>query len=550
MKNVFLGLLSFAFLGLNAQNTVGLLSVKPNSVQDGYTLIYPHNQSNVYLIDNCGEIAHVWTDNQYVPGNSAEISQDGKLYRAIRENTSTQHFHFVGGAGEGFEIKDWNNNVLWRWFYSDSLVRAHHDFTVMPNGNILAIAWEKLDSLQAIAEGRDPNFMAHPELWPEQIVEIEPIGTDSAKIVWKWRSIDHVVQDYDSTKANFGVISQNPHKINLNYGSPKDDWLHSNAIDYNPGLDQIVISVPTFNEIWVIDHSTTTSQAASSTGGLAGKGGDLLYRWGNPEAYGRGDSTDQMLYYQHDIHWADLELDNSDPDFNKFVVFNNRVMNAYSHPGIFAPVFDTYDWEYPMNGNTWGPSNFDYEFVHPDTALTFSTGLSSAQKLPNGNMLMVAGRTGYIYEVAPNGTLVFEYRTPLTGGNPVAQGTQLQSNANLTFKAKKYTASYPAFAGKDLSGKGFIELNPDTSYCQNFLSAEILEQSHFNLYPNPGNGRLNLETEANTFSLEIWNTNGQVIRRTENQRQIDISDLPNGMYILRYQDAQTIESRTYIKSNL
>jgi hypothetical protein len=37
--------------------------------------------------------------------------------------------------------------------------------------------------------------------------------------------------------------------------------------------------------LWVIDHQTTTAQAASHTGGRYNKGGDLLYRWGNPQTY-------------------------------------------------------------------------------------------------------------------------------------------------------------------------------------------------------------------------------------------------------------------------
>ena len=81
------------------------------------------------------------------------------------------------------------------------------------------------------------------------------------------------------------------------------DWLHINSVAYNPDLDQIMLSVFEFSEIWIIDHGTTTAEAAGHEGGKYGKGGDLLYRWGNPRAYRAGTVKDQKLFGQHNAHW-------------------------------------------------------------------------------------------------------------------------------------------------------------------------------------------------------------------------------------------------------
>ena len=77
---------------------------------------------------------------------------------------------------------------------------------------------------------------------------------------------------------------------NVGNAAPGADWLHTNAIAYNPQRDEIALSVLGNNEIWIIDHSTTTEEARGSTGGNSGKGGDILYRWGNPIAHRAGFS--------------------------------------------------------------------------------------------------------------------------------------------------------------------------------------------------------------------------------------------------------------------
>ena len=123
-----------------------------------------------------------------------------------------------------------------------------------------------------------------------------PRGPAGGSIVWEWHLWDHLIQDYDPTKDNYGVVGDHPELIDVNYSlapfccpSGNADWTHTNAVDYNEQLDQIMLSVRNFSEIWVLDHSTTTAQAASHSGGRSGKGGDLLYRWGNPAAYRAGD---------------------------------------------------------------------------------------------------------------------------------------------------------------------------------------------------------------------------------------------------------------------
>ena len=95
--------------------------------------------------------------------------------------------------------------------------------------------------------------------------------------------------------------------------------MHVNAVAYNADLDQIALSSPTFSEIWIIDHSTTTEEAAGHTGGNCGMGGDILYRWGNPYVYDRGGPGDQYFFVPHGVNWIDPGL----PGEDNILVFNN-----------------------------------------------------------------------------------------------------------------------------------------------------------------------------------------------------------------------------------
>ena len=121
---------------------------------------------------------------------------------------------------------------------------------------------------------------------------------------------------------------------------------------YNSDLDQIALSCKNMNEVYIIDHSTTTEEAAGHTSGNTGKGGDILYRWGNPQVYKKGLSSDQQLFAQHDVQW----IETGHPDEGKLIVFNNGNGRypAYSSVDIIEPPKDNGSYVLQPNG-TFGP---------------------------------------------------------------------------------------------------------------------------------------------------------------------------------------------------
>lgn len=520
---------------LNAQN-LGLLTLKADKVADGYTMIYPHNQPSVFLINNCGNIVHRWDDAPNSRGgNTAYLLPNGNLVKTKRPAAVANDPIWAGGGGATIEIVDWDNTLLWTYTQNDSIARFHHDIKVMPNGNILAIVWEKMSKDKAISLGRNPDLITQDAIYPDAVYEINPA---TSSVVWSWHVTDHLIQDFDATKPNFGVVADHPELVDFNYDTNNGgaSWMHTNAIDYHPELDQILISSPYFNELWIIDHTTTTAQAASHNGGKSNKGGDLMYRIGNPAAYQNGTAADQDLFFQHNATWIQ-NLPFGHPDAGKILVFNNRKTPTSSAIEKFTTPWNMYDWAYLDADKVFLPLSFENTITHPGPRPFFSGGLSSAQILPNDNILMLSGSSGYITEMTKDNEIIWEYVVPLKNGLPQETNATLNSTENNTFRAYKYPSDYLAFMGKDLSPKGNLELNPDLTLCQRLVSVEDFSNTKTYIYPNPTSEYLWVSGGLKPLNtIVITDQNGRLVKemtKYNGLEPISIADLPKGIYYIR-----------------
>ena len=159
---------------------------------------------------------------------------------------------------------------------------------------------------EAIAAGRNPALVTGPTFFPDHIIEVEQTGPTTGDIVWEWHVWDHLIQDFDNTKANFGDVAAHPELVDINYPATNSaDWNHANSVDHDAENDWIVISANFQDEFWIVDKSTTTAEAAGHIGGDHGQGGDLLYRWGNPESYRAGTGADKQLFRQHGVKFIE-----------------------------------------------------------------------------------------------------------------------------------------------------------------------------------------------------------------------------------------------------
>ena len=543
-------LFSFLFLStfiIQAQesNTVGLISFDDEKAFDGFNLIYPSNQPDVFLLNNCGEIVNVWEGaDGTVPGNSVYLLPNGNLVRTLRPANPAGDPIFAGGGGATVEIVTWDNELLWEFTQNDATARLHHDIAIKENGNILMVVWEFMSEADAIQAGRDPSLIAQGAVWPDKIIEVNM----AKEIVWEWRAQDHLIQDFDSTKDNFGVIADEPGKIDFNYdtNNGSEDWMHVNSLDYHEERGQILISVPQFDEVWIIDNTTTTEEAAGTFGGRANVGGEIFYRWGNDFAYDQAELSERTLFFQHDAQWIDDFLPPSHPDFGKLLAFNNRIGSDFSAVSFFDPGWDMYKWRYGRNSDaTFAPEESFRTITHPNPQSLFSTGLSGAQPLENGNILISSGRQGYAFELTPDNEVVWEYITPFRAGLAVPQGTELQINQNITFRVTRIPANYPAFDGRDLDAIGFIELDPNEDFCDELTPVANVRDIDYNLIisPNPTSGFMTIEYDyAMEADFEIFDLVGRSMMTFKGmgaRKYLDASQLNPGIYFMQINGGET-----------
>ena len=438
----------------------------------GYMLFNPNRSLTTYLVDVEGQVVHTW-ELDLEPGGGAYLLENGHLLRGARE-PDVPVFSGGGQAGRLQEIT-WDGEVVWDFTFASEDHLLHHDVAVMPNGNILAIAWEKKSAREANQAGRLPTLTPEAGLRPDMIVEFEPEAPDGARIVWEWHMWNHTIQDHDRDASNYGNPAEHPELIDINGDQdppemsaeelervrelghvPEDiapdgltsDFMHTNAINYNAVLDQVVMSVPRSNEIRVIDHGTTTEEAAGHTGGRWGRGGDLLYRWGNPGSYGRGEEAASQLGFQHDARWVPQGM----PGAGNLTVFNNRNEDPdgdYSAVFELTPPTDGAGRYLVRETGPFGPAEPVWSYVAPTKADFFSSFISGAHRLANGHTMITAGARGRFFEVTRQGQVVWEYWNPYAGTLPGNQATN--DNPYSVFRATKIAFDHPALAGRNLT---------------------------------------------------------------------------------------------------
>ena len=321
---------------------------------------------------------------------------------------------------------------------------------MLPNGNVLALVWDRVSKEHALGLGRRPELLPDGELWNNLVIELQPdLAGKCAREIWRWSMLDHVIQDFCPERPNYGIVEAHPELYDLNgcpaggklgqrnqllirqqlrAGSPSSsgegsgrssgragekDWLHVNSCSYCPVRDQVLLSLNTQSEVIIVDHSCSTGEAAAHSGGKAGRGGDILWRWGNPRMYRHSTCPNghQQLFSQHSAKFIPPGI----PGEGCILVFNNgRIPDRpwSSVHRLQLPETEPFSGCYVKeDGKAFGPTHFTWTYgpAAGKSGSFYCTHISSCQPLPNGNTLIVQGPQGIIIEVTASGEEVWRY---------------------------------------------------------------------------------------------------------------------------------------------
>ena len=312
-----------------------LLSFLTPNVFEGYTLYTETTPNITYLIDNDYNVINQW-DNECTAASMAYLQPDSTLIYPCRQDDYV--LDGVAAAGGRIIHYDWDGTILWDW-QCDWEYQLHHDIEITPNGNILAVAMEDIDGFR-----------------PDVVLEIEPVGLNDANLVWVWKVSEHMSEELD-----------NPYTFYTHADYNQLDWNHFNAINFNE-YGEILLSSRNWGEIYVIEW---------------GGNNDLLYRWGNPQNYGR--DGEQILITPHGVNQIPIGY----PGEGNIILFNNMNIQGQQEDGSsviieFTPDYETFEGEV-----VW---TFEDDF--------YSAKQSGAFRLPNGNTFISVSEGGEIFEVS------------------------------------------------------------------------------------------------------------------------------------------------------
>ncbi len=390
----------------------GVTLYDPSRAWNGYVL-FGSPDGTSHLIDMNGNEVHAWPFLGFPSELLAPDRAHGEKGHILVQLSSTEPGPWSGiFNNKTFGELDWDGNVVWSWGEQapGGAARQNHDWHRLANGNTLIVS-----SLEQTIPA-----ITNEAITDQVIYEITPVG----EIVWKWTVGDHI-DEFGISQEGFEYLSRFVKQLDAHNGGfitinnmeviGPNRWFAAGDQRFHP--DNLVIDSREGNFIAIIEKAT----------------GKIVWRLGpdfpdsknsphsrlqNPQV---PRSVDQIIG-QHDAHIIPEGL----PGAGNLLVFDNQGSAGFppAYLGMFTgsrvleidPIDRTILWQY--TGESSGQPVWSFH----------SSFISSARRLPNGNTLIDEGMYGRIFQITPEGDIVWEYVSPYFGQVPLRAGKVLSSN--------------------------------------------------------------------------------------------------------------------------
>ena len=378
----------------------------PSRAWNGYTVLSPLGTPAVLVIDMNGTIVKRWEDYNNSAGGPARVLPGGVVIAAAGARPPYQ---------ESVELmqRDFDGNIQWRFSRNESIktrdgstiwsARQHHDW----QRDSFPAGYYSPESTPAV-EGGNTLILTHTNRTQPAVAD-RPLEDDrlievswSGDILWEWVASDHI--DELGFAADARKVIKAAAAFNTARGSY--DWLHINSATYvgpNRWFDQ--------GDGRFAPNNVIISSREASLLAIVARDGSIVWRLGPDFSESKELRAIRQIIGQHHAHIVPKGL----PGAGNLLVFDNGGSSGYGFANPIAPDGRGAFARATSRVLEINPVTLELVWSYTNPRF-FSTNISGAQRLPNGNTLITAGAGGRLFEVTPDSTIVWEYMYPLFSG--------------------------------------------------------------------------------------------------------------------------------------
>ncbi|MEO8315513.1 MAG: aryl-sulfate sulfotransferase [Pseudomonadota bacterium] len=396
----------------------GVTLYDPTTTWNGYTVLTLLRPPGIVVIDMNGRVVKEWDDFNNSAGGPARVLPGGEVIAARGANPGHQ---------ESLELvqRDFAGKDLWKLAgvipvnQPDGTpvpsLRQHHD-------------WQRSDfpagyyspESKPASHGSNTLVLTHitrkqPDvtdrtLEDDRLIEFGPDG----HITWEWTAGEHADEFGFDAAARMAIrtgagAGASPAAAAAGASADRGfDWLHINSAAYvgpNHWFDA--------GDTRFAPENVVISSRQASFIAIINRKGKVAWRIGPDFGQSAALRRIGQIIGQHHAHIIPKGL----PGAGNLLVFDNGGQSGYGFPNPIAPNGYGAFARATSRVLEINPVTLELVWSYTPRSGFFSTNISSAQRLQNGNTLITEGAGGRSFEVTSAGKMVWELMNPFFDGD-------------------------------------------------------------------------------------------------------------------------------------